>query len=41
MRIRWTPPAVQDMQGINDYLRERYPQYRLPTMRKLTGKFSR
>ena len=38
MRIRWTPPAAQDMQGISDYLKERHPQYRLPTMRKLYGK---
>ena len=38
MRIRWTPPAAQDMQHISDYLRERYPQYRLPAMRKLIRK---
>jgi plasmid stabilization system protein ParE len=38
MRIRWTPPAAQDMQGISDYLKERHPQYRLPTMRKLYRK---
>ncbi len=35
MRIRWTPPAAQDMQG---NLKERHPQYRLPTMRKLYRK---
>jgi addiction module RelE/StbE family toxin len=38
MRIRWTSPAAQDMQGISDYLKERHPQYRLPTMHKLYGK---
>jgi toxin ParE1/3/4 len=35
MRIRWTPPAVEDMQRISDYLKEHYPHYRRPTMRKL------
>ena len=35
MRIRWTPPAVADMQSISDYLQEHHPQYRQPTMRKL------
>ena len=35
MRIRWTPPAVADMQSISDYLEEHYPRYRQPTMRKL------
>ena len=35
MRIRWTPPAAADMQSISDYLKERQPEYRQPTMRKL------
>jgi plasmid stabilization system protein ParE len=35
MRIRWTPPAAADMQGIGDYLKEDHPQYREATMRKL------
>jgi toxin ParE1/3/4 len=35
MRIRWTAPAVADMQSINDYLKDHHPQYRQPTMRKL------
>jgi toxin ParE1/3/4 len=35
MRIRRTPPAVADLQGISDYLNEHYPHYRQPTMRKL------
>jgi addiction module RelE/StbE family toxin len=35
MRIRWTPPAVADMQAISDYLQIHSPHYRQPTMRKL------
>lgn len=35
MRIRWTPPAVADMQSISDYLKEHHPQYRQPAMRRL------
>jgi toxin ParE1/3/4 len=35
MRIRWTPPAAKDMQGIGDYLKDHHPHYRQPTMRKL------
>jgi addiction module RelE/StbE family toxin len=35
MRIRWTPPAVADMESISDYLKNHRPQYRHPTMRKL------
>jgi toxin ParE1/3/4 len=38
MRIRWTPPAVADLQSISDYLKEHHPQYRQPTMRKLYEK---
>jgi plasmid stabilization system protein ParE len=38
MRIRWTPPAAADMQSISEYLRERHPQYRQPTMRRLYEK---
>jgi plasmid stabilization system protein ParE len=38
MRIRWTPPAAADMQSISDYLQERQPEYRQPTMRKLYEK---
>jgi plasmid stabilization system protein ParE len=37
MRIRWTPAAVADLQNINDYLKERHPRYRDPTIRKLYG----
>jgi len=35
MRIRWTPAAAADLQGISDYLKQHYPHYRQPTMRKL------
>ena len=35
MRIRWTPAAAADLQRISDYLKEHYPHYRQPTMRKL------
>jgi plasmid stabilization system protein ParE len=35
MRIRWTPAAATDLEHINDYLKERHPHYRQPTMRKL------
>ena len=38
MRIRWTPPAAQDMRDISDYLKEHHPRYRLPTLRKLYRK---
>jgi toxin ParE1/3/4 len=37
MRIRWTPAAAADLQGISDYLKEHHPRYRDPTMRKLYG----
>ena len=37
MRIRWTPAAAGDLLGISDYLREKHPHYRDPTMRKLYG----
>ncbi len=35
MRIRWTPAAVADLERISNYLKERHPHYRQPTMRKL------
>ena len=35
MRIRWTIAAATDMERISDYLREYYPHYRQPTLRKL------
>lgn len=35
MRIRWTPAAAADLEHISNYLKDRYPQYRQPTLRKL------
>jgi plasmid stabilization system protein ParE len=35
MRIRWTPAAAADLEHIGNYLKDRYPHYRQPTMRKL------
>jgi addiction module RelE/StbE family toxin len=35
MRIRWTPPAVADLQSISDYLKVHHAYYPQPTMRKL------
>ncbi len=35
MRICWTPSAAADLEHISDYLRDRHPHYRQPTMRKL------
>jgi hypothetical protein len=33
MRIRWTPAAAADLRHISDYLKDRHPAYRQPTMR--------
>jgi toxin ParE1/3/4 len=38
MRIRWTLSAAADLQSINDYLKERHPNYRHPTLRQLYDK---
>ena len=35
MRIRWTPAAAADLRQISDYLKDHYPHYRQPTVRKL------
>jgi len=35
MDIRWAPAAAEDLQGISDYLREHYPSFAQPTIRKL------
>ena len=35
MRIRWTPAAAADLKQISHYLKERYPHYRQPTLKKL------
>jgi plasmid stabilization system protein ParE len=38
MRIRWTPPAVADLESVGNYLKKHHPQYRHETMRKLYEK---
>ena len=35
MQIRWTPAAAADLKHISNYLKDRHPHYRQPTMRKL------
>src|ERR1700676_2533512 len=35
MRISWTPAAAADLEHISNYLKDRHPHYRQPTMRKL------
>ncbi len=35
MRISWTPAAAGDLEHISNYLKDRHPHYRQPTMRKL------
>ena len=35
MRIRWTPAAAGDLHHLSEYLRDHYPHYRQPTMRKV------
>jgi plasmid stabilization system protein ParE len=37
MRIRWTPAAAADLQGISDYIKEHHPHCRDPTVRRLHG----
>jgi toxin ParE1/3/4 len=34
MRIRWTPAAA-DLEHISDYLKDRHPHYRRPTIRMI------
>ena len=34
-QIRWAPAAAEDLQSISDYLREHYPSFAQPTIRKL------
>ncbi len=34
-RLYWTTAAATDLQHTNDYLRERHPHYRQPTLHKL------
>jgi len=35
MRVRWTPAAAADLEHIGNYLKDRHPHYRQPTLRKL------
>lgn len=35
MRIRWTVPAADDLEGIKRYLQEHYPQFAEPTVRTI------
>jgi plasmid stabilization system protein ParE len=35
MRIRWTRAAAADLENISNYLKDRHPEYREPTVRKL------
>ncbi len=35
MLLRWTPAAAADLENISEYLKNRHPRYREPTMRKL------
>jgi toxin ParE1/3/4 len=35
MHIRWTPAAAADLEHIGNYLKDRHPQYRQPTILKL------
>ncbi|HJU11152.1 MAG TPA: type II toxin-antitoxin system RelE/ParE family toxin [Candidatus Binataceae bacterium] len=35
MRIRWTRAAAADLERINNYLRDKYPHYRAPTITRI------
>jgi toxin ParE1/3/4 len=35
MRIRWTVPAVEDLEGINRYLEREHPEFARATMRTI------
>jgi len=35
MRIRWTVPAAEDLEGIKNYLSMRYPHFAEPTVRTI------
>jgi toxin ParE1/3/4 len=34
-RIRWTVPAVDDLQSIKNYLQQRFPHFAEPTVRTI------
>jgi addiction module RelE/StbE family toxin len=35
MRVRWTVPAAEDLEGIKDYLDKHYPHFSEPTVRTI------
>jgi toxin ParE1/3/4 len=35
MRIRWTVPAADDLEGIRNYLQQNHPQFAEPTVRTI------
>jgi toxin ParE1/3/4 len=35
MRVRWTVPAAEDLEGIKRYLDQRYPHFAEPTVRTI------
>jgi addiction module RelE/StbE family toxin len=35
MRVRWTVPAGEDLEGISRYLHKHYPHLAVPTVRKI------
>jgi toxin ParE1/3/4 len=35
MRLRWTPPAADDLEGIKNYLQEHHPRLAEPTVRAI------
>jgi plasmid stabilization system protein ParE len=35
MRVRWTPPAADDLAGIKMYLQRHYPQFAEQTVRTI------
>jgi toxin ParE1/3/4 len=35
MRIRWTPAAAADLEEINEYLKNKHPNFWQPTVRRL------
>ena len=36
MRIRWTLPAAEDLEGIKNYLDQHYPHFAEPTVRTIS-----
>jgi toxin ParE1/3/4 len=35
MRVRWTLPAADDLEGIKNYLQKHYPHFAEPTVRTI------